>query len=418
MQIIAELEKRGLIQDISDSELDKSLKSGDYFYAGFDPTASSLHLGNFVLIMTMLRLTEAGLKPIMLFGGATGQVGDPGGRSEERPILPLDEITRNVEAQKNQAQSIFERLGYNIEFVDNAEWTTPISITAFFREVGKYITVNYMLAKESVKNRLNGDGISFAEFSYMLIQANDFLHLYNSKGCKMQIGGSDQWGNLTCGLELIRKKIQGNAYAFSIPLLTNSSGKKFGKSVDGALWLDPTLTSPFKLHQFLLNTPDDDVIKMITQLTFADDEKITELSNALTNDPGARTAQKYLADELCTLIHGENATENAKAAAKVLFGGSPVGLPANQLLEIFADVPSAEVSKSSTVGKKYLELLVETGASKSKGEARRLIQNGGAYLNNERVEDLEHLIEDKDFIDEQVMILRTGKKSYHLLKAN
>ena len=183
-------------------------------------------------------------------------------------------------------------------------------------------------------------------------------------------------------------------------------------------WLDPALTSPFKLHQFLLNTPDDDVIKMITQLTFADEKKTNTLKSELTDNPGARTAQKYLADELCTLIHGSEATENAKAAAKVLFGGSPVGLPANQLLEIFADVPSAEMNKSNTIGKKYLELLVETGASKSKGEARRLIQNGGAYLNNERVEDLEHLIKDKDIIDEQVMILRTGKKSYHLLKIN
>lgn len=417
MNIIKDLEQRSLIQDCSSENLAEKLKAGDYFYAGFDPTATSLHLGNFMLIMTMLRLTTGGLKPIMLFGGATGQVGDPSGRSAERPILTIDEIQKNVKAQVDQAQKIFDRLGFDIEFVDNADWTSPISFLSFLRDVGKHMTVNYMLAKDTVKSRLGGDGISFTEFSYMLIQANDFLHLHKNKNCKMQIGGSDQWGNITAGLELIRKKEQGEVYGFSIPLLTNSDGKKYGKSVDGALWLDPEQTSPYKLHQFLLNTPDSDVIKFITQLTFAELGEIKALEESLKNSPEKREAQSFLANNLCNLIHGEEATIEANNAGKVLFGGSLDGIPSSQLLNIFSEVPSFETPKSKLDGIKFLDLLVESGASKSKGEARRLIQNGGAYLNNQRVSDIDFSIGLNELIDDKLLILRTGKKSYFITKA-
>lgn len=418
MNIIKDLQSRGLIQDVSDPNLDEKLSAGTCFYCGFDPTAVSLHLGNFLPIMTMLRLASGGLKPIMLFGGATGQVGDPTGKTTERPILSLSEIENNVNAQKNQAQAIFERLGYDIEFVDNSDWTSPVSVTTFLREVGKYITVNYMLAKDSVKTRIQGEGMSFAEFSYMLIQANDFRYLFENKNCKLQIGGSDQWGNITCGLELIRKKLQKEVHAFSVPLLTNSAGKKYGKSEEGALWLNPEMTSPYKLHQFLLNTPDADVIKLITQFTFAEQTDILEFTEALETAPEKRAAQQYLADEVCTLIHGEEATNAAKNAAQVLFGGSVDGIPAEQLLEIFKEVPSYEVDKTSLTGSLCVDLLVSSGAIKSKGEARRLIDNGGVYLNNERVNDVNSTITDKNLIEEKLLVLRTGKKKYHLIKIN
>lgn len=424
MQIFSDLISKNLIQDISDEQLDDRLSTGDSFYAGFDPTAPSLHLGNFVLIMTMLRLAQAGLKPIMLFGGATGQVGDPSGKSSERPMLSISDIEENVRTQMSQAEAIFTRLGYNIDFVNNADWTNNVSITKFLREVGKYITVNYMIAKDTVKARLEDGGISFTEFTYMLIQANDFLHLYQEKNCKLQIGGSDQWGNLTCGLELIRKKLlteedhaAGNkAYAFSIPLLTKSDGKKFGKSEQGAIWLDPQQTTPYQLHQFLLNTADSDVIDLIQKLTFADDQKIAELKQELQDNPGQRTAHKFLADELCTIIHGADATEEAQKAGKILFGGSPEGLPAKMLLNIFAEVPSTEQKQNQINEMDVTELFHSAGACKSKGEARRLISNGGAYINNRKVEEADYQITDKDLIDDQLTILRTGKKNYFLIR--
>ncbi len=415
MQIIQDLQNRGLIQDISLPELDQKLQIGNKFYAGFDPTAPSLHLGNFVIIMTMLRLTKAGLKPIMLFGGATGQVGDPSGKASERPILDLNEINNNVLEQKNQVNQIFLRLGFEVEFVDNADWTTPISFTTFLREVGKYLTINYMLAKESVKRRVEGDGMSFAEFSYMLIQANDFLHLYQTKGVVMQIGGSDQWGNLTCGMELVRKKLHQDVYTFSVPLLTDSNGKKFGKSEKGALWLDPEKTSPFALHQFLLNSADADVINLIQKLTFADGPQITNLQNSLSTEPEKRIAQTFLADEVCALIHGQESVESAKIAAKVLFGGDPTGLPVKQLLEIFSEVPSHSIAKSELLDTKFLDLLVTVEACTSKGQARKLIESGGAYLNNQRITDIDLKITLTSLIEGQLLILRTGKKSYFLV---
>ena len=416
MNIIKDLEERGLIQDRSDPELGTKLEQGDYFYAGFDPTAPSLHLGNFLLIMTMLRLRIAGLKPIMLFGGATGQVGDPK-NSEERPILSLDEIQANVNSQVNQAQAIFDRLGFDIEFVDNSEWTSPISYLGFLRDVGKHITINYMLQKETVKTRIAGEGISYTEFSYMLIQANDFLHLYKQKKCKLQIGGSDQWGNITCGLELIRKKIQAEVFGFSIPLLTKSDGKKFGKSESGAIWLDAKMTSPYQLHQFLLNTADEDAIKLITQFTFATFDEIEELRSSLKNFPQKREAQKYLADNLCTIIHGEDATTEANKAKDVLFGGSLDGISSTQLISIFKDVPSLELDKNDILSSNIIDLLVNSKACPSKGEARKLLQNGGVYINNQRINDVNLSISKEHLIDNKLLIIRTGKKSYRLLKS-
>lgn len=416
MDIQKLLEAYGLIQDLSDPELFKKFKAGESFYCGFDPTAGSLHLGNYIPMVTMLRLAQSGYKPIMLFGGATGQIGDPSGRSSERPLLCEEEIRANVDAQFKQAQTIFDRLGFKLDYVNNADWIRPLGYIDFLREVGKYITVNYMTAKDSVKQRLSGDGLSYTEFSYMLIQAYDFLHLYKTRGCRLQIGGSDQWGNITCGLELIRKKIQGEAFALSSPLLTDSAGKKYGKSEGGAIWLNAKMFSAYKLHQFLLNTGDSEIIYLIKRLTLADQVKINELEESLKTTPEQRTAQKYLADTLTAVFHGESSVTEARKAGQVLFGGDITGVALSQLLDIFSEVPSAEIAKSQLLGQQLTEVFAKAGAAKSKGEARRLIQNGGAYLNNIKIAKEDQSLSSEDLIEGQLLILRSGKKNYQLIK--
>ena len=271
-----ELSWRGLVQEMSDPEMFSKLRAGDAFYIGFDPTAPSLQVGNLVQILVAIHLTKAGLKPILLFGGATGMIGDPGGRSAERNLLELSVVADNVTRQELQAKTLWERAGQTCTptFVNNLTWSKDVSMLSFLRDIGKHFTVNYMIAKESVKTRLSGDGISYTEFSYMLLQAFDFLHLYQNNNVRLQFGGSDQWGNITAGLELIRRKIQGDAYAFCGPLITNSEGKKFGKSAGNAVWLDPKLTSPYKFHQFWLNVPDADVIRLLKVFTFESEESI------------------------------------------------------------------------------------------------------------------------------------------------
>ncbi len=415
MHFIDELTWRGLIQDTSDLEGLKKLSAGATFYTGVDPTAPSLQIGNLIPLMVSLHLGRAGLNPIVLFGGATGSIGDPSGRSQERKLLEQEVVDSNVRKQIGQVEKIFSRFDVRPTFVNNLDWTKGVSMLDFLRDVGKFFTVNYMLAKEVVKTRLAEEGISYTEFSYMLLQANDFLHLYNTKKCVLQIGGSDQWGNITAGLELIRKKIQGDAYAFSWPLLLNAQGKKFGKSESGTLWLDPSLTSPYKFHQFWLNAEDKDAIRLLKIFTFLSQEEIAVLAEKQKTAPEKREAQHLLADTVCTYIHGEKATEDAKRSAKVLFGGSIEGLTESQLEDIFSDVPSVTLSRDKLKAGTVLDLFVDAGAVKSKGEARRLIQNGGAYLDNERV------AEDDSFYmatveAKKLVVLRTGKKNYFLVK--
>jgi tyrosyl-tRNA synthetase len=291
-----------------------------------------------------------------------------------------------------------------------------VTLLEFLRDVGKHFTVNYMLQKDSVKIRMEGDGISFTEFSYMLLQANDFLHLYRTKNCKLQFGGSDQWGNITAGLELIRRKIQGEAFALSSPLILDSQGRKFGKSEGGAVWLDGRLTSPYKFHQYLLNVADADALRYLKIFTFLPRAAIDDLAERMESNPGERAAQRALADELCTLIHGEAATEDAKRSAAVLFGGSLDGLTEAQLGEIFADVPSSEMSAAAVRGMSVVDALVATKLVPSKGEARRLIASGGAYLNNERVSDPAAAVGSVLKPEARLVVFRSGKKNYHLVK--
>jgi len=416
MDAFANLEWRGLIQDSSGLDQMHKLAPGTKFYVGFDPTAVSLQLGNLVALMTALHLSHSGFQPIILFGGATGAIGDPSGKSLERPLLPRETIVRNIAAQQAKAREIFQRCNIEVEFVDNYEWTAPLLLIDFLREVGKHFTVNYMISKDVIKARLNGAGISFAEFSYMLLQAHDFLHLYQTRGCRLQIGGSDQWGNITAGLELIRKKIQGEAHAFCFPLLLDGRGVKFGKSEAGAVWLDSSLTSPYKLHQFFMNVSDQDVIRFLKIFTLKSQKEILELEASVRVAPEKREAQSQLADAVCTLVHGERALLEAKKGAAVLFGGSLHEVSPALLEEIFNDVPSATFTKERLCAMGVADLLIACGAVPSKGEAKRLIQSGGAYINNERVENVNVRLIDLGVLDQKLFLVRTGKKSYYLIR--
>jgi len=411
MDAVSELQWRGLIADATDLEGIRKLPSGSCFYVGFDPTASSLQVGNLVPLISALHLARCGLKPLILFGGATGYIGDPSGKRSERQFLSPEDIHRNVSLQVEQARKIFSRVGVEAEFVNNYDWTKSVTFLDFLRDTGKYFTVNYMLQKESVKTRLEGDGISFTEFSYMLMQAFDFYHLYSTKSCKLQVGGSDQWGNITSGLELIRKKGGSDAYALSFPLLLNSDGKKFGKSESGTMWLDPSTTSPYKFHQFWLNVEDKDVVRYLKIFTFLTEVEILVLEERIKSEPQKREAQIVLADLMCELIHGKDACINAKRSASVLFGGSIEGLSANDLLEIFAEVPSSSLPRVKAKGLDTPSFIVESGFIKSKSEVRRLITSGGLYINNERVSEATPLN-----LDGELVILRSGKKNYHLVK--
>ena len=417
MNVLEELTWRGLIQDLSDPQALSKLKPGDSFYIGFDPTAPSFQVGNLVPLLVSIQLTKAGLKPILLFGGATGMIGDPGGKSAERNLLPLEQVAKNVELQKTQATNLWKSAGLSVtpEFVNNIDWTREISMLAFLRDVGKHFTVNYMMAKDSVKSRLAGDGISYTEFSYMLLQANDFLHLYQNKNCKLQIGGSDQWGNITAGLELIRRKVQGEAYALSFPLITNSEGKKFGKSEGNAVWLDSKMTSPYKFHQFWLNVQDAEAIRLLKIFTLEPKEKIEEVEALMKAAPEKRDAQRLLADSICTFVHGAQATADAKKCAQALFSGALSELSNAQILEIFDDAPSSSISRAQVQELDILTLL-STTVSKSKGEARRLVQGGGIYLDSERVSDEALKLADTAILSKGFVVLRSGKKNYHLVR--
>jgi tyrosyl-tRNA synthetase len=316
-----------------------------------------------------------------------------------------------------QVRMIMKRSGINeIMFVNNWDWTQGVSILEFLRDVGKHFTVNYMLAKDSVKNRIESGGISFTEFSYMLLQSFDYLHLYKNYNCKLQIGGSDQWGNITAGLELIRKKLGAETSALSIPLLTNSQGKKFGKSEGGAIWLDPEQTSPYKLYQYLLNVGDQDALKYLRMLTFLPETELQQIAAESQNKPEDRVAQQYLAKELCNLIHGEEATTEAIKSSSVLFSGELEALSPAKIKEIFADVPSTSISCEKTKNLSLADLLVEAGLAKSKGEARRLVAGGGAYLNEKRIQDANQSLSVETLTTGSILIFRSGKKNYALLE--
>lgn len=418
------LEDRSLIHDITAREpLEKLLEKGSVnFYCGFDPTADSLHLGSMLPLLVMRRLQRRGHKPIVLLGTATGMIGDPSGKSAERKLLTEDEIVHNARGIEQQVELFLEKSGpAAMEIVRNDEWTRPLSCIDFLRDVGKHFTVNMMMAKDSVRTRLEDreQGISYTEFSYMLLQAYDFYWLYQNRKCALQVGGSDQWGNITAGVELIRRKTQlpeSPAYGLTFPLLTTASGSKFGKTEAGAVWLSRARTSPYRFYQYWLSTLDADVVRFIKLFTDIDGEELSAIKTAVGEKPEERWGQKRLAEELTRLVHGDAETARAIRASQVLFGEKLDDVDKQTLIEIFSDVPSVKLSRSMVAGGMLAtDLLVQSGLVASKSEARRLIESGGAYLNNERIIDLQLQVGAGNLLSDSLIVLRSGKKKYLLV---
>ncbi|HEV2132093.1 MAG TPA: tyrosine--tRNA ligase [Longimicrobiaceae bacterium] len=416
-----ELQARGLVHSASEGARQLFGEAPATGYIGFDPTAGSLHVGHLLQILALARLQRAGHRPLALVGGGTGMIGDPSGKSKERQLLTRAQVEENVEAIRGQLARFLDFSGEPAALlVDNHEWLGGLGLIEFLREVGKHFTVNYMLAKESVSRRLEQEeGISVTEFAYMLLQAYDYLVLAERYGCALQMGGSDQWGNITAGIELIRRTRGRAAHGIVLPLVTTASGVKFGKTEEGAVWLDPERTSPFRFYQFWLNTDDRDVEHYLKAFTFLPLEEVAELLAEHTADPAARAGQRRLAAEVTHMVHGEEGLERAERATGVLFGSRAAGdLGAAELLDVFADVPSTEVPRSRLEGGglPVVDLLADAGIAASKGEARRLIAGGGVYLNGARLETPELRVRADDAIDGAVLLLRKGKKQNHLVR--
>ena len=425
---VEELKWRGMIQDIMPGTEEKLLEGPTAAYVGIDPTADSLHIGHMVSIMILKHFQNCGHKPFALVGGATGMIGDPSGKSQERNLLNEETLRHNVACIKEQLSRFldFESDAPNAaELVNNYDWMKDYSFLDFAREIGKCITVNYMMAKDSVKRRLNGecsDGMSFTEFTYQLLQGYDFLHLYQTKNCKLQMGGSDQWGNITTGTELIRRKLgsENEAYALTCPLITKADGKKFGKTEQGNVWLDRQRTSPYQFYQFWLNVGDEEAERYIKIFTSLDHETIDALIAEHLEDPGRRVLQKRLGEEVTTLVHGRADYEMALEATNILFGKatkeSLLRLDEQTLLDVFAGVPHFEVSREQAIGQKAVDLLAEhTQCFASKGEMRKLTQGGGVSINKEKLAAFDREITEADLLDGKYILAQQGKKKYFLI---
>lgn len=420
MNLFDEFKWRGMVQDTT-PELPQVLASEKLTaYIGFDPTAASLHVGSLLPIMALARLQRFGHTPIAIAGGGTGLIGDPSGKTLERQLLTNEMVEKNLEGIRQQLARFldFDTSTNPARLINNADWLVPISAMEFLRDVGKYFTVNYLLAKESVKRRLETeDGMSFTEFSYSLLQAYDYLVLHDRYGCLLQMGGSDQWGNILAGIDLIRRLRGAKAHGLVFPLVKTTAGVKFGKTEAGAVWLDPNLTSPYHFYQFWLNIDDRDVINYLKFFTWLSREAIQELEDSVRTEPHTRKAQKELARLVTEIVHGATALSNAVRASEVLFGKEVDGLSAQEITDIFADVPSTQLERSRLEGDGLPlgDLLVISGVAPSKAEARRLIQAGGVFVNNRRVNELRKVVI-SEFIENEILILRKGPKSYHLIR--
>ena len=415
-QLLNDLDARGLIHDSTDrAALIERLNQGPIgVYAGFDPTADSLHAGHLLGQVMLRRFQLAGHRPVVLAGGATGMVGDPGGRSEERNLLDRETLNHNVACVKKQLEKILDFDGpVAARMVDNATWTEPMGTLEFLRDVGKHFTVNQMVAKESVRARMESEnGISFTEFSYMLLQANDFRHLCEFENVEMQMGGSDQWGNITAGTDLIRRRLTKSGYGLTWPLLTRSDGQKMGKSVHGALWLDPEKTSPYEFRQYWVQLPDEDVERFLLQLTLRSVDDIHALMNEHRAAPEKRLAQRALATDVTTLVHGAAAEQAAAEAAQVLFGGDPTTASAEALAVVAREVPSSEMTREQLGDQ--IAVLVQSGLAASNGEARRTLTQKGFKANGQTLEEAKSLLE-VDLLHGRYILLRKGKTNFHLL---
>ncbi|WP_421380539.1 tyrosine--tRNA ligase [Bacillus salacetis] len=418
MELLKDLEWRGITYQQTDEEGLKNLldKEKISIYCGIDPTADSMHIGHLLPFLTLRRFQNHGHRPLVLVGGATGLIGDPSGKSEERKLQTVESIQYNAESIKNQLKSIFDFEGENgAVMVNNFDWIGPMDMVTFLRDFGKHIGVNYMLAKDTIASRLE-TGISYTEFTYTILQAMDFNHLYENYNCKLQIGGSDQWGNITTGLELIRRtrEEESKAFGFTIPLVTKADGTKFGKTESGAIWLDPEKTSPYEFYQFWINTADADVIKYLKYFTFLSHEEIEALAETVETEPHLRKAQKALAEEMTKLIHGEDALAQAIKITEALFSGNIKELSSAEIKQGFKDVPSFTQSKDEEIN--LVDLLVNTKIAPSKRQAREDIGNGAIYINGDRTTDLQHVMSDSDRIDDQFTIIRRGKKKYFMIQ--
>ncbi|MBR2369390.1 MAG: tyrosine--tRNA ligase [Paludibacteraceae bacterium] len=426
MNFVEELTWRGMIHSMmpgTEEQLEKEMTTA---YLGIDPTADSLHIGHLVGVMMLRHFQRCGHKPLALVGGATGMIGDPSGKSAERNLLDETTLRHNQECIKKQLSRFldFDSDAPNAaEMVNNYDWMKDFSFLAFIRDIGKHITVNYMMAKDSVKKRLSAEssvGMSFTEFTYQLVQGFDFYHLFETKNCKLQLGGSDQWGNITTGTELIRRKLGGEAFALTCPLITKADGGKFGKTESGNVWLDRRYTSPYKFYQFWLNVSDADAEKYIKIFTFLPKEEVEALVAEHAEAPHLRVLQKRLAKEITIMVHSEQDYEMAVEASNILFGNATSDslkkLDEDTLLAVFDGVPTFEVSKDEVLGKKLMDVLTEDAAVfASKGEMRKLIQNGGFAVNKEKVSDLELTLNADSLLNEKYLLVQKGKKNYFLL---
>ncbi len=424
---VEELRWRGLLHNIMPGTEEQLQKEQTTAYIGFDPTADSLHIGSLVQIILLMHFQKAGHKPIALVGGATGMIGDPSGKSNERNLLNEETLNRNVEGVKKTLERFIDfssDIDNAAEMVNNYDWMKELSFLDFARDIGKHITVNYMMAKDSVKNRINAEskeGMSFTEFTYQLVQGYDFFHLYTNKNCKLQIGGSDQWGNITTGTELIRRKAQGKAYAITTPLVTKADGTKFGKTEGGNIWLDTKRTSPYKFYQYWLNASDTDAENYIKIFTFLDKEPVEELIFEHKEAPHLRVLQKRIGEEITIMTHGKEAYENALKASNILFGRSTSSdlktLDEQTFLDIFEGVPQGEITKEDLEkGIDIVEALNEkSGFLKSNGEARRALKENSISVNKEKVKD-DFVIKTDDLIADKFILLQRGKRNYFLLK--
>ncbi len=424
MNILEELQWRGLYADCTDqAALTERLAQGPItLYAGFDPTADSLHVGNLVPLLALKRFQDHGHHPIALAGGATGMIGDPSGKSSERNLQTPEQVTANIAAIKDQLAKFlkFDGVANPARLVDNASWTAPFSFLDFLRDIGKHFPVNLMLAKDSVRTRLEEGGISYTEFSYMLLQAHDFHHLRQTVDCELQVGATDQWGNITAGTELIRRKSGATAWGLTFPLLTKSDGTKYGKSASGAVWLDPKRTTPYRFYQFFMQAEDADVIKLLKVLTFLPKEEIDALEEELAANPGARAAQKALAQAVTTLVHGEAVCADAMRASTIMFGGGLEGISEAVFEDVVGEVPTTDVSADLFAGEgtNLIDVVVTANLCPSKGQARKDIPAGGIYVNNERSADIARNLTTADLLFGKYLLLRKGKRNYAVLRVS
>jgi tyrosyl-tRNA synthetase len=418
--LFEELTWRGLVTEATEGVAD-ALAKPVTGYIGFDPTAPSLHVGSLLQMLTLARLQRFGHSPIAIAGGGTGMIGDPSGKSKERVLQSREQIGANIVGIQAQLSRLlaFEGVPNPARIVNNADWLGSTDVLSFLRDIGKHFTVNYMLQKESVNRRLESeDGISFTEFSYLLLQAHDYLELFDRYGCTLQMGGTDQWGNITAGIELIRKLRGKKVHGLVSPLIMTAAGEKFGKTEAGAVWLDPERTSPFRFYQFWLNTDDRDVVSYLKYFTFLDRATITQLAESAAVSPEQREAQRVLAREVTATVHGSAHVSRVEHASTLLFGEDIASLPVNDVLGVFDDVPSAELAESDlgTEGISVVDLLARVKLAPSKSEARRLIQSGGVYVNNRRVSDLQARLRREDAIGGELLLLRKGQKQNFLVR--